>query len=154
MNNENTSAILRTSHTGLSTGQFSNVCQSMLDPTGRQSGTRMDLLANTSVSLPANHYDTNALYTYGLQLHLRKDTGSCCTQVFSVSKQRTKRRQREINTHSGTTHQTDAKCLPQTPNSSSGEDRQLAHKKRYAYQKEKLQNIRRIHENDRQNKTT
>jgi hypothetical protein len=33
-------------------------------PTGRQSGTWIDLFANTSVSLPANHYDTNALYSY------------------------------------------------------------------------------------------
>jgi hypothetical protein len=40
-----------------------------------------------------------------------------------------------------------------TPNSSSSEDRQLAHKKRYAYKKT-LQSIRRIHENDGQNKRT
>jgi hypothetical protein len=40
-----------------------------------------------------------------------------------------------------------------TPNSSSSEDRQLAHKKGYAYQKT-LQNIRRIHENGGQNKRT
>jgi len=39
------------------------------------------------------------------------------------------------------------------PNSSSSEDRQLAHKKRHAYQKI-LQSIRRIHENDGQNKRT
>ena len=84
---------MRTFHTGLLTGQFSNVCQSMWDPTGRQSGTWMDLFANTSVSLPANHYDTNALYSYELQLHLRQDTGSQCRQVFSVSKHHTNRTQ-------------------------------------------------------------
>ena len=40
-----------------------------------------------------------------------------------------------------------------TPNSSSSEDRQLAHRKRYAYQNTQ-QSIRRIRENDGQNKRT
>jgi len=38
-----------------------------------------------------------------------------------------------------------------TPNSGSGEDGQLAHKKRYAHQKA-LQSIRKIRKNDGQNK--
>jgi len=38
-----------------------------------------------------------------------------------------------------------------TPNSGSGEDGQLAHKKIYAYQKA-LQSIRKIYKNDGQNK--
>ena len=54
---------------------------------------------------------------------------------------------RQSNSRTHTTWMRNTTRRKRTPNGSSSEDRQLAHKKRYAYQKT-LQSIRRIHEND------